>query len=186
VNTEKAADIYGQRSVMLPASSATFSSNLNTQAWLPLWISDLHLHSLCGDNNRAVFGPCLASTGKRLEIQLGFTEPTNPGLSFSVSVWKLDFYNQTVSSDSSTFVKIQTEPSSKSSDTGQLAAVVSGETVFQLVGGHASAAVSVQPYIATIESDAGLTRLAGEAIVYAEGLDDQSSTMLRCAPPCVK
>jgi hypothetical protein len=153
----------------------------------PQWITDLHLHSLCGEKNRAHFGSCLASSGKRLEIMLGITRPINPGLVFSVSVWKVDFYNQTVTSDSSTFLKIQTEPSNGIIGP-LLGAAVSGETVFQLFSGHATVAVALQPYIAMIEADVGLTQLAGEAIVFAEGLDNESLIVLRYvfSSPCDK
>jgi hypothetical protein len=173
------------RSVIVSGSLATIPSSRNTYALFPQWAIDLHTYSLCGDNNRAIFGSCLASTGKHLEIRLGFTEPANPGLPFSASIWKLDFYYQTVSSDSSTFLKIQTEPASNSSGSGSWASAVSGETVFQLVGGHATVAVALQPYVADIEADSGLTRFAGDTIVYAEGLDEQSSAMLRCTSPPV-
>ncbi len=150
---------------------------------LPQWTTALHSHSLCGDNNLAFFGSCLASTGKRLEMQLLFSKPVNPGLTFAVSVWKLDFYNQTVTSDSNTFLKIQTEPSASNFRGGPgllLAAEVSGQAVFQLVCGNATLAVAVQPYIAEIKADSGLTFLASEAVLYAEGFDNQSSAYLRC------
>jgi hypothetical protein len=164
-------------------SFSSLASSRRAQTLLPKWASDLHLHSLCGDENHALFGSCIASTGKFLWIQLGSTEPINPGLAFSVSVWKVDFYNQTVTSDSSTFLKIQAEPLAHSGSgvtEPLLAAVVSGEAVFQLIRGHATVSVIVKPYFAAIVADSGQTLLASEVAVYAEGIDDESSTMLRC------
>jgi hypothetical protein len=113
---------------------------------------------------------------------MGFKEPINPGLAFSLSVLKMDFYNQTVTSDSSTFLKIQTKPSANSSSgyTGPLlAALVSGEAIFQLMGGRATVSVGVQPYFAEIDAGSDLTLLAGEVLIFAEGSDDQSRTTLR-------
>uniref|UniRef100_A0A7S0MMZ5 Tyrosine-protein kinase ephrin type A/B receptor-like domain-containing protein n=1 Tax=Cryptomonas curvata TaxID=233186 RepID=A0A7S0MMZ5_9CRYP len=175
--------------VTLSGSYTTFVPSRQAQAIFPPWTMDLHLHLLCGENNSACFGSCLASTGKHLEIQLGSTQPIFPGLTFPVFVRKLDFYNQTVTSDSSTFLKIQTEPSAHSNlgVTGSLlAAVISGEAVFQLVSGCATVVVAVQPYIATIEADVGLAVLAGEVVVYAEGVDDQSFIVLRSSTKIVE
>jgi hypothetical protein len=163
------------KSAELPIQTAVFSHRYKLISQQLL--EDVHLHSLCGNNNHALFGSCLASSGKRLEILQGAVDRIKPGLPFSLSAWKVDFYNQTVTSDSSTFLKIQSRPSSKG--TGPLlAAVVSGDTVFQLDRGCATVTVAVTPYIAAIDAGAGLTHLAGEVTIYAEGIDDQSSSML--------
>jgi hypothetical protein len=159
-------------SVVLPVTSSSDSSHSHNQL-----LEDVHLHSLCGNNNHALFGSCLASSGKRLEILQGTVDPISPGLPFSLSAWKVDFYNQTVTSDSSTFLKIQSRPSSDGNGP-LLAAVVSGDTVFQLDHGCATVLVAVTPYIATIDAGAGFTHLAGEVTIYAEGIDDQSSSIL--------
>jgi hypothetical protein len=162
------------KSAALPvASSADFSHRYKLISQQLL--EDVHLHSLCGNNNHALFGSCLASSGKRLEILQGKVDSISPGLPFSLSAWKVDFYNQTVTSDSSTFLKIQSRPSSNGT---LLAAVVSGDTVFQLDRGCATVTVAVTPYIAAIDAGAGFTHLAGEVAVYAEGIDDHSSSML--------
>ena len=163
-------------------SNSTFATALSTGTLdlFHLWNSDHPL--LCGNNNKALFGSCLASTGKSLEIQLGFTGPVNPGLTFSLSVWKVDFYNQTFASDYSTILKIRTVLSGNlnSGSAGlSMAAVVSGEAVFQMLGGHATVDVAVQPYVAEIAAGSRLIQLAGEAFVYAEGFDDESTIMLR-------
>ena len=130
-------------------------------------------------------------------MQLEFTEPIYPGLVFSVSVSKVDFYNQTVSSDSSTFLKFHTMPaaSSNSSIVPSLAAEVSGDAVFQLVGGLLKVDLALLPYFSVIRADSGLILHAGDVVLYAEGLDDLSSIILRCPfspsstpldPPSVK
>jgi hypothetical protein len=166
---------------------SSFLSRRRATALFLQWSTHLHKHSLCGDNNRALFGSCLASTGKHLDLQLEFTEPINPGLAFSVSVLKADFYNQTVISDSRTFLKILTMPNPSHADSGDtgpsLAAVVSGEAVLQLIGGRSKVSVALQPYIASIQVDSGLTLGAVEVLLYAEGLDDLSSIILRCLFP---
>jgi hypothetical protein len=113
-------------------------------------------------------------------LKLEITEPIKPGLAFSVSVVKTDFYNQTVSSDYSTFLKIQTMPATDAGENGpSLEAVVTGEVVFQLAGGRSKVSVALQPYFPAIRFDSGLALRAGDVILYVEGLDDLSSIILR-------
>ena len=66
-------------------------------------------YSLCGKGNQALFGPCIASTGVGLELRIDVAGPVYPGLSFPIFVRKFDHYNQTVSSDSSSFFQIRSK-----------------------------------------------------------------------------
>ncbi len=138
------------------------------------------MHSLCGDGNRAIFGSCLASAGTKLDIQLDPHLQAHPGLSFDISLRKVDFYNQTVASDSSSFLKIHSEPY-RSSELAR-AATVKGQVVFLLDGGISTTKVEVLPYILSVVQSLRFTRLEVETAIYAEGLDNETSIILRCFP----
>jgi hypothetical protein len=147
------------------------------------------LHSLCGDGNQAMFGSCVASAGTKLDVLLDPDMQANPGLSFDVYLRKVDFYNQTVASDFSSFLKVHSEPykytanlSSDSSEPSR-AAMITGQIVFLLDGGMSTAKVEVLPYFASVMPILGQTRLGVETAIYAEGLDNETSIVLRCAPP---
>ena len=66
--------------VTLTVVTSSFHSHRRAPELLQQWSTQLHNHSLCGDDNQALFGPCLASTGKQLELQLEIAEPIKPGL----------------------------------------------------------------------------------------------------------
>ncbi len=166
----------------LPVAHTTFISRRRAPELFLQWSTQMH--QLCGENNQALFGSCLASTGKQLELKLETTIPINPGLAFFVSVVKVDFYNQTVTSDFSTFLKIHTMSAALSlADSvyngSSLGAIVSGEAVFQLTGGQSTVSVALKPYFSVIRSESGLALRAGEVLLYAEGVDDLSSVTLR-------
>ena len=138
--------------------------------------------SLCGKGNTALFGPCIASAGVRLGLQVDMSETIFPGLTFLVSVRKLDHYGQTVFSDSASFLRIRSQVDTNSSSLHKipsLAAVLSGTTVFVLHAGHAEIEVAVRPFI-TPATDASESNMhVQEAWVYAEGIDNETLLDLR-------
>ncbi len=134
----------------------------------------------CGNGNKALFGQCIASAGTSLELRIELNGPVHPGLIFTVSVRKLDHYNQTVASDSSSIVQIRSEAGINSSDEDVgfgLAAAISGATIFELQGGSATTNVDVRPFI--IRAADSSTQRASEAIIYAEGMDSETFLGLR-------
>ena len=136
---------------------------------------------LCGNGNQALFGKCIASAGTDLELQIE-AGSVHPDLSFAVSVRKLDRYNQTVTSDSASFLQIRSEAGMNSmGEQSGLAAVFSGTTVFVLQSGCAITNVSVRPFIMTVLSASGAIQLASEVMMYVEGIDNETSLSLRFA-----
>jgi hypothetical protein len=130
----------------------------------------------------ALFGQCIASAGTSLELGIKLDGPVHPGLSFPVFVRKLDHYNQTVFSDSSSIVQIRSEAGKNSSgiDMGfGLAAAISGSTIFELQGGSAISDVAVRPFIISAGDASGPTQRVSEAIIYAEGMDNETFLNLR-------
>jgi hypothetical protein len=174
--------VKNESEMILPVAHTKFISRRRAPELFLQWSTQMH--QLCGENNQALFGSCLASTGKQLELKLEITIPINPGLAFFVSVVKVDFYNQTVTSDFSTFLKIHTMSAAHShadsvNNGPSLGAIISGEAVFQLAGGRSKVSVALKPYFSVIRSDSGLALLAGEVLLYTEGVDDLSSVTLR-------
>ena len=60
-------------------------------------------------NNIALYGPCVASSSQNIQLEYVSTQNgvVFPGLSFQINVAKKDFYNQTITTDSSTLLQIQ-------------------------------------------------------------------------------
>jgi hypothetical protein len=101
-----------------------------------------------------------------------------PGLPFRLTVAKEDAYNQTVTSDSSSFVQLQVVLFAG----GQRAdnsITVSGESLFKLRGGEASVAISVQPlFKEDVDSAPRQWRLTREVSLFASGIDERSTSLL--------
>ena len=140
---------------------------------------------MCGNGNSALFGKCLASAGTGLELHLSSAKPVYPDLTFPVSVRKLDHYNQTVASDSTTFVQIRSEmaidPVANRSFPS-IAAVLSGTTVLVLREGKAVVSVALRPAIVNLSDLSGSTQLGGDAFIYGNGVDSETSVSLRFVP----
>jgi hypothetical protein len=131
--------------------------------------------AFCGNGNKALFGQCIASAGTSLELHIELDGPVHPGLSFTVSVKKLDYYNQTVASDSASIVQVRSEAGMNSSGNDKgfgFTAAISGTTIFELQHGSVTASVAVRPFLKSAED-------ASEASIYVEAMDNETSLILR-------
>jgi hypothetical protein len=161
------------------------SSQVSASRWgSPLPLSPLidMGAALCGPGNKATFGSCIASAGVGLELHIDAAEPVHPDLSFPVLVRKVDYYNQTVASDSASYLQIRSGTATNSSGDRKvsgLAAVLSGTTVFVLQGGTASVKVALRPYMGTVDVASGSTQIAGDTLIYVDGIDNETSLQLR-------
>jgi hypothetical protein len=136
--------------------------------------------SLCFQGNSALFGPCIASSGKTFHITglPGKSNPAYAGLPFLLSVVKMDHYNQTILSDSSSFAQLQIAAKDPSGEqANQVAAILSGEAVFKLDAGQAQVMVSVKPALLKTGPASG-QQLDSEVFLYAMGEDLESSQRL--------
>ena len=67
-------------------------------------------NSMCGPSNTARYGPCIASSSKKLQVTSSpdSSQPAYAGLPFPVLVEVWDAYNQTVTSESTSGIKVVT------------------------------------------------------------------------------
>jgi hypothetical protein len=131
----------------------------------------------CGPENSAMYGNCLASDFQTLRIlvlpQLESSNALFAGIPFSVSISKLDFYNQPITTDSSSvvqiFQKVSKNPSSSFSTS------VLGNNVASLLQGTVVLSIFLKPAFSVISFKTGYTRLAIEMFINAAGFDNQAN-----------
>ena len=125
--------------------------------------------SICGNDNEAVYGPCIASSFAFLEVgKLPTSEdPAYPGISFSVAIKKLDAYNQTIITDS--FSAIQAQISLDSS--------LLGHSVASLVRGEALLSVVIRPIFMVRPQNYDTPVLVSKPRLRFEGIDSQSASV---------
>ena len=94
----------------------------------------------CDKSNLALYGHCVASNYNRLQI-LDLVGPTYPGLTFPVVISKVDVYNQTILSDSSSFLQafVSVQPN--------FTAAISGYSLAKFEYGVATFYLSVKPIL---------------------------------------
>ena len=121
-------------------------------------------------NNRAGYGPIFASTYERLELHgvpslksLAFA-----GVALTMRVSKMDHYNQTIASDSSSLMQATTsEGGARSVDPS---VQLQGITVSAVQLGTATFEIAVKPTF-ILDTVLGTTSLLRVAMVYFEGTD---------------
>mmetsp|Transcript_14218 Transcript_14218/g.30377 ORF Transcript_14218/g.30377 Transcript_14218/m.30377 type:complete len:1807 (+) Transcript_14218:1506-6926(+) len=143
--------------------------------------SSINGHDLCGTGNSALFGQCLASSGRSLRIY-NIPEsdyPAYAGLPFQLSVAKEDAYNQTVESDSISFLQLQVAiPRTDGGLQPHQEVVVSGDAVFKLQSGKARIEIAVRPEFSVVDPQNGLALLSRQVFFSASGQDLESSQPL--------
>ena len=136
---------------------------------------------LCGAENTAVYGACVASAFDRLEI-LGPSDdspPLHPGLPFAVSVLKLDAYGQIIATDSVSLIQAVTVGPGASVDN---ATAVTGTVVEQLDAGRANFIIGVRPSYKMVDPLHAVTVLLHQPHLQFVGLDAESLTQVASAP----
>ena len=131
---------------------------------------------LCGEGNSAVYGSCVASSYKELRIS---APPTaiSPGLPFSVTVLKIDAYNQTVLTDSSSVLQAFASESSRGARReGASYLTILGASIVRMRAGKAEFTIAVKPFFAQIDAQQQLAKLARPPTIYFEGPDSLASS----------
>ncbi len=129
--------------------------------------------TLCGSNNTALYGPCIASESKQLLVS-EITSMVFPGFQFSVYVSKKDAYNQTIVSDSITPLSLISVDSTDISGQGNSPAVLqNGIAVFPKT--------AIKPIFKNINLHKGITTLESQPYLYIVGTDMQIQTMIQSA-----
>jgi serine/threonine protein kinase len=130
------------------------------------------LKKLCRTNNFAQYGLCVATDFWTLLVPAGITNKDRPayaGLAISVTVYKKDAYNQTILSDSSSFLEIRT--SLNGSAQADPSVSVLGTTVVQLDRGSAMFVFQLKPSFSSVMVSLGITIMQTDVFIYFDGLD---------------
>ena len=137
--------------------------------------SRLESNGWCGAGNQAAYGDCIASSYKRLKVTASDSQDPQvyPGLSFPLLVQKLDAYNQTVLTDSTSVLQVYTPFS------GHLA--ILGQVIVRMQGGRAAFDVALKPAFIRVDGGLHIADLAQTPVLYFEGTDtfnsDSDNTM---------
>ena len=134
------------------------------------------LKTLCMQNNFAVYGPCIASDYKWLKV-LDIQKPIYPGVVFSVVCLKLDAYNQTILSDSSSYLQAYLVDSerieSKPID------ALSGNSLTRFQNGVATLHLSIKPILKYFGTFGELANFGNQYALYFKGSDIQTVNDMR-------
>ena len=134
------------------------------------------VNSLCGPNNSAVYGNCLASVYNTLQVLDLPTShnPAKPGLPFSVVVQKQDFYGQVIATDS--FSILQAHSSFDDGLDSDPSVTLSGTILSVLEQGQASFSIMLKPTFSRVSISEERTTLVSQPAMYFKGLDTQATT----------
>ena len=133
---------------------------------------------ICGSGNSGLFGPCYASDYKSLDI-LQYPHGANAaysGIPFEVVVFKKDFYNQTIVTDSISALQVFTSFQRNFEIDPDV--TVTGSTVSKMSGGAASFSVAIVPTFSNISFKLGLTTLQSPPYIYFVGTDLEANPAL--------
>ena len=130
-------------------------------------------NTICGSNNTALYGPCIASDSKQLLVP-EIAHKVFSGLQFSVYVSKKDAYNQTIVSDSITSLSLMPIDSTDVSGQGNSpGALQNGIAVFPKT--------AIKPNFKSINLHKGITTLESQPYLYIVGTDMQIQTRIQSA-----
>jgi hypothetical protein len=119
-------------------------------------------YSWCGAGNAAVYGNCIASSYKRLNISAPVSS-VYPGMSISIAVQKMDTYNQVISTDSSSVLQVYPSPNSRLS--------ILGQTIARMHAGRAVFEIAIKPVFAWVDAVFHVASLVHAPEIYIEGSD---------------
>ena len=131
--------------------------------------------SLCSSGNTALYGSCIASAFNRLNFG-EIPKIIYPGLAFPLSVSKLDFYNQTISSDSLSVLQIFTTLDDQLTPDNSI--TLSGNYISNFIAGIASFSVILKPSFVIVDTGRDITVLFSRPAIYFLGVDIQTGDTL--------
>jgi predicted outer membrane repeat protein len=118
----------------------------------------------CGMGNRALYGNCIASAFKKLDVLDPFL-PIYAGITFTIAVQKLDAYNQTISPDSASVLEVH--PSSN----GDNPITILGPALVQMQAGIAEFTIALKLHFTRIDAKFGISHLLSDPEIFFEGSD---------------
>ena len=137
-------------------------------------------HWLCGrgsampraDHNNVAYGPCLATTYKRLELS-GLPTADAPGyagVDMELVVFKQDAYGQTVTTDSASSLQVfSARGGARGANDGSVSFLGSIISVFE--EGRALFSIAAKPTFASVSELEGRTVLLLQPFLYISGID---------------
>ncbi len=144
-------------------------------------LMDSH-NPFCGQANEALYGQCIGSEFKSLYIQqalLAATANYNPGVPFSVVVHKKDFYNQTISADSTSILQAFSAAFNQESLQIDPTVSVLGATVVKFINGIARFYVSVKPTFLGAAPCRTFPALDHQPALFFQGVDSASQRLMQ-------
>ena len=127
-------------------------------------------NDLCGANNVAVFGSCIASDFDHLHVTQR-TFPVFAGIPFVVAILKKDAYNQTIVTDSSSLLQALTYTAELNESTSSF---LVGPTIAKLRDGEGIFSFGIKPTFALVDPQRMVATLQSLPSLYFEGLDAQT------------
>ena len=159
-----------------------------------LWEGNILLgqisNGICAAGNAALYGSCLASDYKLLEISSSVPDnkPVFPGLPFPIAVIKKDFYGQVIASDDSSLIRVFVSSESSSpaatgtgtnTSSSLASAALEGPIAAAMNGGHASFSIAINPVFSKVSGRKGLAVLQSQPRIYFQGFDGELNQVMK-------
>ncbi len=142
------------------------------------FLLDLITKMICGPGNDAVYGQCVASDYKKLEILLSSeSESAYPGLPFSIRTLKKDAYNQTITTDSESIIQVFQSTLQLRSDF--IPIKITGNSIVRMNSGFVIFSLALSPVFSFVDFHSRVTSLLYEPDVYISGTDSQTGFVMR-------
>mmetsp|Transcript_16498 Transcript_16498/g.44884 ORF Transcript_16498/g.44884 Transcript_16498/m.44884 type:complete len:1970 (+) Transcript_16498:1-5910(+) len=141
-----------------PVNTSAGNNDVNCSQWTLTLLEC----GLCGAGNRAMYGECVASGYDNL-LAVGMPELVYPGIQFEITVFKKDWYNQTMVTDSGSTIQ------SQAVDTWGTLGVITGDLLRLLDQGTASLSLAVKPAFIRVDTVQGVTELKSQLALFITG-----------------
>ena len=137
------------------------------------------LRAMCVCDNFAAYGPCVGSIYRTLVVSglPSSKDPAYPGIPILIKVLKIDVYNQTIASDSSSLVEVKTSVGESLQEDSQVG--LSGSTVEKLDRGEALFSLVIKPLFSEVTRNPDLAVLASQPYIYVQGSDYQTGMSMQ-------
>ena len=130
------------------------------------------LSDICGVNNSALYGACIASGFEGLSVSIS-ADSLYAGVTFNLTVRKLDAYGNTILSDSTSVLQAIADFNGASGNTASVSIV--GSSLAQLTQGVAKFLLAIEPSFSHVDPQSETATLSPSSYLFFEGLDSESA-----------
>ena len=150
-----------------------FSSDSEANVQSQRRFYDQLIFQMCGGGNEAAYGPCIASTFKKLQVTgFQYDERTAyPGIPLEINVEKLDAYDQLIITDSSSVIQIYGKYGDNEYG-NKLTLAIAGTSIARMDLGAVNFSVAIKPSF--VRGKNGLTIVNQKAFIFVSGADSQT------------